>query len=87
MIKNRMDLLMIINNNGLFKKYRRSYYSYTIRKLEYNYNTVIQCKATDNSYNVQPEKLDLVWNIRGLNNNSWHKVYINKKTIPYWLFR
>ena len=48
-------------------------------ELDYNYNTVIQCKATDNSYNVQPEKLDLVWNIRGLNNNSWHKIIINKK--------
>ena len=31
------------------------------------------CKATDASYNVQPEKLEQAWNIRGLNNNSWHK--------------
>lgn len=33
----------------------------------------ITCKATDASYNVQPEKLEHAWNIRGLNNNSWHK--------------
>ena len=34
----------------------------------------IICKATDSSYNTQPEKSVLSWNIRGLNNNSWHKV-------------
>ena len=32
---------------------------------------VICCKAVDESYNTQPEKLDLTWNIRGLINNCW----------------
>lgn len=36
------------------------------------YKNKIYCKATDSSYNVQPEKLEYAWNIRGLNNNSWH---------------
>jgi sulfite oxidase len=32
------------------------------------------CKAIDSSYNTQPEKQETTWNIRGLNNNSWHKI-------------
>ena len=35
------------------------------------------CKATDASYNVQPESVEGIWNLRGLNNNSWHKVEVN----------
>ena len=31
----------------------------------------IICKATDESYNVQPKELESVWNVRGLINNSW----------------
>ena len=34
----------------------------------------IVCKATDQSYNVQPETCKYIWNIRGLNNNSWHHI-------------
>lgn len=36
------------------------------------------CKATDASYNVQPESPESVWNIRGLNNNSWHEVQVTE---------
>lgn len=31
-------------------------------------------KATDASYNVQPDTTEGVWNLRGINNNSWHRV-------------
>eukprot|EP00656_Telonema_subtile_P009952 TRINITY_DN14731_c0_g1_i6.p1 TRINITY_DN14731_c0_g1~~TRINITY_DN14731_c0_g1_i6.p1 ORF type:complete len:263 (-),score=57.28 TRINITY_DN14731_c0_g1_i6:64-852(-) len=34
------------------------------------------CKATDASYNSQPESPQSIWNIRGLNNNSWHHVEV-----------
>jgi sulfite oxidase len=34
------------------------------------------CKATDASYNTQPETADSVWNIRGLANNAWHRVRV-----------
>ena len=37
----------------------------------------IICKATDNSFNSQPEKKEQVWNMRGINNNSWHCVEVN----------
>ena len=32
------------------------------------------CKATDAAYNTQPENAAPIWNARGLNNNSWHRV-------------
>ncbi|KRX19208.1 putative sulfite oxidase, mitochondrial, partial [Trichinella nelsoni] len=32
------------------------------------------CKATDSSHNCQPESPNSIWNIRGLVNNSWHKM-------------
>ena len=38
--------------------------------------TVI-CKATDASYNVQPDSVQGIWNLRGINNNAWHR-----RTIP-----
>lgn len=34
----------------------------------------IICKATDASYNVQPETVAGIWNLRGINNNAWHRV-------------
>ena len=34
----------------------------------------VMCKATDVAYNVQPESAEPIWNIRGLNNNSWHRM-------------
>ena len=34
------------------------------------------CKALDSSCNTQPEKVETIWNFRGLSNNSWHHVPI-----------
>lgn len=34
------------------------------------------CKATDSSYNVQPERPEPIWNLRGLNCNCWHRVTV-----------
>lgn len=34
------------------------------------------CKATDAAHNVQPESAESIWNLRGLANNSWHRVPI-----------
>lgn len=31
-------------------------------------------KATDASYNVQPDTVQGVWNLRGINNNAWPRV-------------
>ena len=37
----------------------------------------IICKATDASYNVQPDSVKGIWNLRGINNNAWHRVNVN----------
>ena len=31
-------------------------------------------KATDAAYNVQPDSVKGVWNLRGINNNAWQRV-------------
>lgn len=35
------------------------------------------CKATDAAYNVQPDSIAGIWNLRGINNNAWHRVVVN----------
>jgi hypothetical protein len=34
-------------------------------------------KATDASYNTQPDSVAGVWNLRGVVNNAWHKVSVS----------
>lgn len=34
------------------------------------------CKATDESFNTQPESAASIWNLRGILNNSWHTVHV-----------
>lgn len=35
------------------------------------------CKAVDSSYNVQPDNVDGIWNLRGVLSNAWHRVTVN----------
>ena len=37
----------------------------------------LMCRATDSSYNVQSERSASIWNLRGLNNNSFHSVELD----------
>jgi sulfite oxidase len=37
------------------------------------------CKAVDASYNVQPDSIAGVWNLRGINNNAWHRKVVSIK--------
>ncbi|KAG6525447.1 sulfite oxidase-like [Zingiber officinale] len=41
-------------------------------------NTVIIAKAVDTASNVQPENVEVVWNLRGILNTSWHKVQVRR---------
>ena len=55
--------------------------------------TTIICKATDAAHNSQPESVAGIWNLRGLNNNSWHRVPVDQadehgvKILPRAQFR
>ncbi|XP_071175945.1 sulfite oxidase-like [Mytilus edulis] len=37
----------------------------------------IICKAADLSYNVQPDSVEGIWNLRGVLSNAWHRVNIS----------
>jgi sulfite oxidase len=34
-------------------------------------------KATDDSYNSQPDSVAAIWNLRGVVNNAWHRVTVD----------
>ncbi|XP_023689510.1 sulfite oxidase, mitochondrial [Paramormyrops kingsleyae] len=36
----------------------------------------IICKAVDSSYNVQPDSMAPIWNLRGVLSNAWHRVKV-----------
>uniref|UniRef100_A0A8C9PCC7 Sulfite oxidase, mitochondrial n=1 Tax=Spermophilus dauricus TaxID=99837 RepID=A0A8C9PCC7_SPEDA len=37
----------------------------------------IVCKAVDDSYNVQPDTVAPIWNLRGVLSNAWHRVHVH----------
>ncbi|KAL7197096.1 hypothetical protein ACSBR1_037005 [Camellia fascicularis] len=43
------------------------------------HNTEIVAKAVDTAANVQPENVVVIWNLRGILNNSWHRIQIHVK--------
>jgi sulfite oxidase len=36
----------------------------------------IWVKATDSSYNTQPEEFAPIWNLRGVLSNAWHRITV-----------
>lgn len=36
----------------------------------------ITCKAVDAAYNTQPERVEPIWNLRGVLSNAWHRVEV-----------
>eukprot|EP00262_Sarcandra_glabra_P004260 TRINITY_DN1521_c1_g1_i3.p1 TRINITY_DN1521_c1_g1~~TRINITY_DN1521_c1_g1_i3.p1 ORF type:complete len:415 (+),score=76.09 TRINITY_DN1521_c1_g1_i3:54-1247(+) len=41
-------------------------------------NTEIIAKAVDSAANVQPENVEVIWNLRGILNTSWHRIRVQK---------
>ena len=60
------------SEQNLNKAWAWTFWELNIDSNNLNDDMIIICKATDSSYNTQPEKSEFTWNIRGLNNNSWH---------------
>ncbi|KAI5431174.1 hypothetical protein KIW84_035364 [Lathyrus oleraceus] len=44
---------------------------------EIQQSTEIIAKAVDSAGNVQPEKVEDVWNLRGILNTSWHRIQVH----------
>ncbi|KAK7260611.1 hypothetical protein RIF29_26809 [Crotalaria pallida] len=40
------------------------------------HSTEVIAKAVDSSANVQPEKVEDIWNLRGILNTSWHRIQV-----------
>jgi sulfite oxidase len=40
----------------------------------------LTCKAVDSAYNTQPERVESIWNLRGVLNNAWHRVRVCEKS-------
>lgn len=45
-----------------------------IPKEKVNQEITIISKAVDASHNVQPDSVKGIWNLRGINNNAWHRI-------------
>lgn len=43
-------------------------------------NPEIVVKAVDSAANVQPEKVEDIWNLRGILNTSWHRIKIQRSS-------
>ncbi|CAD6262645.1 unnamed protein product [Miscanthus lutarioriparius] len=43
-------------------------------------NAEIVAKAVDSAANVQPEKVEDIWNLRGILNTSWHRIKIQNSS-------
>lgn len=37
----------------------------------------VASRATDDMYNTQPERVEPIWNLRGVLNNAWHRKTVN----------
>ncbi|KAF1885734.1 hypothetical protein Lal_00002633 [Lupinus albus] len=40
------------------------------------HNTEVIAKAVDSAANIQPEKVEDIWNLRGILNTSWHRIQV-----------
>lgn len=63
--------------------YRRTYswtlWTAVIENLENVKNPEFVVKAVDEGYNSQPDTPAGIWNVRGILNNSWHKVSVEEE--------
>ena len=65
-----------LNEGKEQKKYQAYAWTFWTAKIpvENQKSFNIICKATDINYNTQPNNIKDIWNLRGILNNSWHKI-------------
>jgi sulfite oxidase len=59
----------------MYRAWAWTFWTVEVQKPKGKFQVV--CKAVDSAGNQQPQNIDQVWNIRGLNNNSWHRVDVD----------
>lgn len=66
-------------NQPSYKSWAWTFWEIEIPLPNTNINDLnIVCKATDITYNTQPENSKHIWNLRGLFNNSWHTIKLKQ---------
>ncbi|TMW55782.1 hypothetical protein Poli38472_010664 [Pythium oligandrum] len=70
-----------LHESGRRQKYNRAW-AWTPWELDVEVppgtkNLDVMCKAVDSSYNVQPDTIAPIWNMRGVLNNAWHRVRVD----------
>ena len=69
------------NGQSPFRAYAWSLWEATVPIPEGTKGKVeLVCKAVDISYNVQPDSVEGIWNLRGVLNNAWHRVNVHVPT-------
>lgn len=63
----------IADDNGRSDKWAWVFFE---AEVEIGQNTEIMAKAVDTAANVQPENVEVIWNLRGILNTSWHRVNV-----------
>lgn len=59
----------------LYKTYAWTFWEGTIPlPKDHKGEVEIVCKAADTAYNVQPDNVEGIWNLRGVLSNAWHRV-------------
>lgn len=74
-----------LHESGRRQKYNRAW-AWTPWELDVEVppgtkNLDISCKAVDSSYNVQPDTIAPIWNMRGVLNNAWHRVHVDVEVV------
>lgn len=65
------------NNQPLYKSYAWTLWEATLPlPKDHKGKVEIICKAVDSSYNVQPDNVDGIWNLRGVLSNAWYRVQV-----------
>ncbi|XP_052824361.1 sulfite oxidase [Octopus bimaculoides] len=67
---------------SLYRTYAWTLWSATVEIPKDHSGTLnLVCKATDISYNTQPDSVQGIWNLRGVLSNAWHRVlvHVNKE--------
>lgn len=65
------------NNQSPYKSYAWTLWEAEVPLPPGAKKTELICKAVDISYNVQPDSVEGIWNLRGCLSNAWHRVNIS----------
>ena len=68
---------LITNGQTPYRAWAWTFWEQTVPiSKDHNGEVELVCKACDSQYNVQPDSVEGVWNLRGCLSNAWHRVTV-----------